>query len=324
VSVKPVSTAEIAGTEYFRHPQALVESPRIGRGTRVWAFAHVLPGAQVGADCNICDHVFVENDVRVGDRVTVKCGVQLWDGVTLDDDVFVGPNATFTNDLFPRSREHPERFTPTRVRAGASIGANATVLAGVTIGQRAMIAAGAVVTRDVPPYAIVVGNPGRITGFADSVNVGSASQMDGRVSGGSPVRGASLHALPRRADSRGELTFAEFEEHLPFSPARYFSISRVAPGATRGSHAHRQLRQFFVCLHGACTIALDDGMTRATIHLDAPTLGVAVSALVWVTLFNFTTDAVVLALVSDVYDASDYIHEYDEFRELADHDRPIS
>ena len=96
---------------YFRHPQAIVETDRIGEGTRVWAFAHVLPGAAIGRDCNICDHVFIENDVVVGDRVTVKCGVQLWDGVTLEDDVFVGPNATFTNDPFPRSRRYPERFT---------------------------------------------------------------------------------------------------------------------------------------------------------------------------------------------------------------------
>ena len=83
---------------YFKHPQALVESSRIGPGTKVWAFTHVLPGAAIGSDCNICDHVFIENDVRIGDRVTIKCGVQVWDGVILEDDVFVGPNATFTND----------------------------------------------------------------------------------------------------------------------------------------------------------------------------------------------------------------------------------
>jgi len=88
--------------DYFKHSQALVESSRIGRNTRIWAFSHVLPGAVIGTECNICDHVFVENDVILGDRVTVKCGVQLWDGLVIEDDVFIGPNATFTNDLFPR------------------------------------------------------------------------------------------------------------------------------------------------------------------------------------------------------------------------------
>src|SRR5688572_26109604 len=135
--------------ETFYHPQALVESADVGRGTRVWAFAHVLPGAVVGADCNVCDGVFIENDVVVGDRVTIKCGVQLWDGVRLEDDVFVGPNATFTNDKFPRAREWPERFETTVVHRGASIGANATLLPGISVGAHAMVGAGAVVTRDV-------------------------------------------------------------------------------------------------------------------------------------------------------------------------------
>jgi len=150
--------------EYLLHPQALCESTKIGARTRIWAFAHVLSGARLGADCNVCDHVFVENDVTVGDRVTIKCGVQLWDGVDLEDDVFVGPNVTFTNDLFPRSKQHPERFLRTRVRKGASLGANATILPGLTIGRGAMVGAGAVVTKDVPEFGICVGNPARVVG----------------------------------------------------------------------------------------------------------------------------------------------------------------
>lgn len=151
--------------EFFKHSHALVESSSIGRGTRIWAFAHVLPGAVIGADCNICDHTFIENDVRIGDRVTIKCGVQVWDGITLEDDVFIGPNATFTNDRFPRSKQYPDEFMGTRVCRGASIGANATILPGLTIGEAAMIGAGAVVTKDVPPRAIMVGNPARIKGY---------------------------------------------------------------------------------------------------------------------------------------------------------------
>src|SRR5512133_3771920 len=148
---------------YFKHDAAIVESQAVGDGTRIWAFAHVLPGASIGRDCNICDHVFIENDVTIGDRVTVKCGVQLWDGVTIESDVFIGPNATFTNDPFPRSRQRPGRFLRTVVKKGASIGANATLLPGLTIGERAMIAAGAVLTHDAPPNAILAGNPARIT-----------------------------------------------------------------------------------------------------------------------------------------------------------------
>lgn len=156
--------------EFFKHEKALVESTSIGPNTRIWAFSHILAGAVIGADCNICDHTFIENYVKIGDRVTIKCGVQIWDGITLEDDVFVGPNATFTNDPFPRSKGYPESFARTIVRKGASIGANATVLCGLSIGEKAMVGAGAVVTKDVPDGAIVVGNPARIKGWVNERN----------------------------------------------------------------------------------------------------------------------------------------------------------
>jgi acetyltransferase-like isoleucine patch superfamily enzyme len=146
----------------FIHPSSDVQSKQIGEGTRIWQYVVILPGAVIGRDGNICAHCFIENKVVVGDRVTVKCGVQLWDGVTLEDDVFVGPNATFTNDLQPRSRNSAAQLLPTVVKKGASIGANATILPGLTIGAGAMVGAGAVVTKDVPPRALVVGNPARV------------------------------------------------------------------------------------------------------------------------------------------------------------------
>lgn len=152
--------------DYFVHSQALVESEKIGKDTRIWAFVHVLPRASIGEDCNICDHVFIENDVIVGDRVTVKCGVQLWDGLRVADDVFIGPNATFTNDMHPRSKK-PFQLLYTKLERGASIGANATILPGLTIGEDAVVAAGAVVTRDVPAGALVVGNPARIVRYQE-------------------------------------------------------------------------------------------------------------------------------------------------------------
>ncbi len=147
---------------YFKHPQALIElGAKIGDKSRIWAFVHILPGAVIGTDCNICDHVFIENDVIIGDRVTIKCGVQLWDGIRLDNDVFVGPNVTFTNDKFPRSKQYPTQYLKTHVKEGASIGANATILPSVTIGKKSMVGAGSVVTKDVPDYALVMGNPAR-------------------------------------------------------------------------------------------------------------------------------------------------------------------
>lgn len=165
--------------ETFIHTHALVEAPaNIGNGTRIWAFTHILPGATIGRDCNICDHVFIENDVVVGDRVTVKCGVQLWDGLRIAVDVFIGPNATFTNDPFPRSKVYPGQFSTTQVLQGASIGANATILPGLTIGEYAMVAAGAVVTRDVPPRALVAGNPARILRYLDDATTQEADHVD--------------------------------------------------------------------------------------------------------------------------------------------------
>ena len=146
----------------FIHKLASVETSLIGDGTRIWQFVVVLEGAEIGKDCNICSHVFVENDVFIGNRVTIKSGVQVWDGITIEDDVFIGPNVTFTNDKFPRSKVYPDDFSSIFVKSNASIGANATILPDVTIGEGAMVGAGAVVTKDVPPNTVVVGNPAKI------------------------------------------------------------------------------------------------------------------------------------------------------------------
>ena len=145
----------------FVHPLADVADCTIGERTRVWQFVVILAGATIGADCNVCAQTLVEGDVQIGDRVTLKSGVQLWDGLRVEDDVFIGPNVTFTNDPFPRSRVRPEAFAQTRICRGASLGAGAVVLPGVTIGAGALVGAGAVVTRDVAPGSVVVGNPAR-------------------------------------------------------------------------------------------------------------------------------------------------------------------
>jgi UDP-2-acetamido-3-amino-2,3-dideoxy-glucuronate N-acetyltransferase len=151
----------------FIHPLADVADCQIGVGTRVWQFVVVLKGARIGGDCNICAQTLIEGDVVIGDRVTVKSGVQIWDGSVIGDDVFIGPNATFSNDLYPRSKQYPNKFQGVTIHNGASIGANATLLPGITIGEKAMVGAGAVVTKDVPSRAVVVGNPAKIVRYLD-------------------------------------------------------------------------------------------------------------------------------------------------------------
>lgn len=147
--------------DVFVHPAGLCESDRVGPGTRVWAFAHVMAGATIGAGCNLGDHCFVESGAVIGARVTIKNGVAIWDRVTIGDDVFVGPFATFTNDPTPRAafKKVAGEFEPTLIEDGATIGANATIVCGIVVGQAAFVGAGATVVRDVPAHALVVGNP---------------------------------------------------------------------------------------------------------------------------------------------------------------------
>ncbi|WAU76018.1 WxcM-like domain-containing protein [Acinetobacter sp. TR3] len=151
----------------FIHPLSDVHSTHIGQNTRVWQYSVILKNAVIGAGCNICAHTLIENDVQIGDNVTIKSGVYIWDGITLEDNVFIGPCVTFTNDKKPRSKQYPESFAKTIVEQGASIGANATILPGVRIGANALIGAGAVVTKDVPENAIMVGNPAKLKGYIE-------------------------------------------------------------------------------------------------------------------------------------------------------------
>ena len=319
---------------FLLHPQGICETERVGRGTRIWAFAHVLPGASIGADCNICDHVFVENEVVIGDRVTIKSGVQVWDGVTLEDDVFVGPNATFTNDRFPRSKQYLDEPKDTVVEAGASVGANATILPGIRIGRSAMVGAGAVVTHSVPANAIVSGNPARITGYVGTSETRieaelTASERPSPDQVGPPKRvplgigEAALYEMPVFRDLRGSLTVGTFGEVVPFVVQRYFLVYDVPGAHVRGAHGHRACAQFLICVSGSTTVLVDDGERRTEVVLDRPSLGLYLPAMTWSVQYKHSTDATVLVFASEKYDPGDYIRSYEEFQQLIQAKRSV-
>jgi UDP-2-acetamido-3-amino-2,3-dideoxy-glucuronate N-acetyltransferase len=305
-------------TDYFVHPLGVCESTQVGPRTRIWAFAHVLAGARIGADCNICDHTFIENDVVVGDRVTIKCGVQLWDGLRVEDDVFIGPNVTFTNDPFPRSKQKPAEFSPTRIGRGASIGAGATILPNVTIGENAMIGAGSVVTRSVPANAIARGNPARIEGYvgAKASSTPGGESRAAHTTTTTAIDGVTLHRFKVVRDMRGDLTVGNWPTDLPFTPKRFFMVFNVPSKETRGEHAHKQCIQFLMCVAGSVAVVADDGVQREEIVLDSPDCGLLVEPMIWCTQYKYTEDAVLLVFASEHYDSDDYIRDYEEFRRL--------
>lgn len=155
-------------TEPFIHPSADVEDgAKVGPGTKIWHLAHIRSSATVGADCVIGRNVYIDANVSVGDRVKIQNNVSVYQGVTVEHEVFVGPCVVFTNDRQPRAQNAHWEITPTLIRRGASIGANATIVCGVVVGEQSMIAAGAVVTKDVPANQLVAGNPARPLGWVD-------------------------------------------------------------------------------------------------------------------------------------------------------------
>jgi len=303
-------------TEPFFHSLADVQSIEIGAGTRIWQFVIVLPGAKIGQDCNICSHCLIENNVLIGNRVTVKSGVQLWDGLLLGNDVFIGPNASFANDRFPRSRQKPEKFLVTAIHDGASIGAGAVILPGLVIGRNAMVGAGAVVTRSVPPNAVVEGNPAKIIGYVDAARDEDISVARAKTEVGTSatrVNGVMLHRLPHVPDIRGSLTVGEFDRSIPFTAKRYFMVFDVPSVETRGEHAHRECHQFLICVRGSCAMVADDGVNRQEFQLDSPDVGIHLPPMVWGIQYKYSADAVLLVFASHYYDSADYIRNYSEF-----------
>lgn len=229
-SWKDSLVAEILLGDVRIHPTALCESPRVGPGTRVWAFAHVMPGAIVGSDCNLCDRTYIDDGATLGDRVTVKNGVSVWERVTLHDDVFVGPGVAFTNDRVPRAgvfRTRPERYAPTVVRPCAVLGANATIVCGVVVGTHALVGAGSVVTHDIDDHAIVVGAPARQIGWI--CECGGRLDADLRCRCGLVYRRIRCGVEPERPAAAP-----------PVSPPTHADRWAVSPGAATVTAETRQ------------------------------------------------------------------------------------
>jgi len=295
------------------HGTALCDTRRLGSGTSVMAFARLLQDVQVGALCHVGSYAFLDRDVVIGDRVTISAGAHLSTGVRVEDDVVIGPHVVFVGDA-PVGANQPGN---TVVRAGACVGANSTILGGLTIGSKSRVCAGSVVTRSVPPNAIVTGNPAQIIGYVDTAEQNQVVQGVGK-SGVRPtsVSGVTLHQMAEVEDLRGNLSVGELGRDVPFEVKRYFLVYDVPNMEIRGEHAHLRCHQFLIAVKGSLHVVVDDGRSREEILLDRPSLGLHLPPLTWGIQYRYSADAVLLVLASHHYDASDYIRDHDQFLAL--------
>lgn len=292
------------------HGAALCESTNLGPGTIVKAFARLAQDVRVGAQCDIGSFAFLDTAVVLGDRVAVSSGARLGSYVRVEDDVEIGPNVVFVGS-------GDQGKPATLVRAGACVGANATILDGLTIGSKSRINAGAVVTRSVPPNAIVTGNPAQIVGYVDTAGqhrVGGGSGTSGVRA--TSVSGVTLHQMAKVEDLRGNLSVGELGRDVPFEVKRYFLVYDVPNMEIRGEHAHVHCHQFLIAVKGSLHVVVDDGRHREEIVLDRPSLGLHLPPLTWGIQYRYSADAVLLVLASHHYDAADYIRDHDQFLAL--------
>lgn len=279
-------------------------------------FSSVAAGSQIGVNCILADHVGIETDVRVGQDVSIGFGTYIASGAVIEDGVQVGTHVSVSTEHFNIGAV-PAPHARTTLRQNARIGAGAILLRGVTVGSNAIIEPGSVVSRDIPPNAVVGGNPATIRGYVTAMMLPSQpAAADSRGLPAVSVAGVALYALPVIKDIRGTLSAGEFGRSLPFIPKRYFIVYEVTDHEVRGEHAHRELHQFLVCVKGSLAVVVDDGERREEILLDSPGIGVHIPPMVWATQYKYSRDAVLLVLASERYEAADYIRDYDDFQRL--------
>lgn len=302
------------------HSFADIKSSTIGSGTTILQFTVVQDGAVIGENCLINPHCYIDTGVLIGNDVRIDCGVHLWSGVQIEDEVVVGPNVCFADKQHTTLSQHLKEPIGTILKKGAVIGGGAVVMPGLTIGERALVSAGAVVTRSVPPKAIVQGNPARIVGYIDTeknannfIGIQAKTTLSDVGTLTTTVRGVTIHRFPLINDIRGNLVVGEYEKNIPFAPKRYFLVLDVPSAETRGEHAHRQCEQFLICVKGCCSVVADDGGKREEFLLDRPEIGLYLPPMTWGIQYNYSPDAVLLVFASDYYDAADYIRDYDQF-----------
>lgn len=274
-------------------------------------YSVVDPSATVGRGTTLGPHAFVDAHAVIGDDCVVESGAHICRGTVIEHQVHIGAHAAFAGA--PGGGQ-----PPAVVKAGAWIGANASILAGVVIGAKAIVRPGAVVARSVPPGAIVEGNPANIIGYVDAApGPGTAPQHGGPRGGArieeTAVKGVTVHHFPVIPDLRGSLTVGEFDRQVPFTPKRYFMVFGVPSREIRGEHAHHQCHQFLICVRGSCAVMADDGEHKVEVLLDSPDRGIYLPPMTWGVQYKYSADAMLLVFASDYYDNADYIRDYADF-----------
>tara|TARA_B100000212_G_scaffold288705_1_gene229815 strand:- start:30321 stop:31232 length:912 start_codon:yes stop_codon:yes gene_type:complete len=293
----------------YIHQSSEVLSKEIGEGTKIWQNVIILDKAKIGKFCNINCFVFIENDVCIGNNVTIKSGVQLWDGLEIGNNVFIGPNTTFTNDKYPISKRNRKKNLKTTIKDNVSIGANATILPGIIINKNSLIGAGSVVTKDIPENAIVAGNPAKIINYKNE-NIYKNKNQDKLCISSLEPRTINL---PTFEDIRGSLSVVEIMNQCPFEIKRVFWTYDVPSKETRGEHSHKKCSQFLVCLKGSLSVDTFQGVLKKNFKLDSPKVGLFIPPQIWSLQYEYTSDAVLLVLASELYDEKDYIRSYQQY-----------